>query len=109
MLIIIPFFPAASFSYLIVTLTTVVLGFFFGIATNLIDSSFLELVGKEKKEGSGAALQSAMLALCTVVIGSGVGLALKNNIIPPNAQFIVLSAVTLIPVFLATILIKRYE
>ncbi len=109
MLIIIPFFPAASFSYLIVTLTTVILGFFFGIATNLIDSSFLELVGKEKKEGTGAALQSAMLALCTVVIGSGVGLALKNNIIPPNAQFIVLSLITLIPVILAIILVKRYK
>ena len=107
MLIIIPVFPIASFSYLMITLAIIVLGFFFGIATNLIDSSFLELVGKEKKEGTGAALQSAMLALCTVVIGSGVGLALKNNIIPPNAQFIVLSLITLIPVILAIILVKQ--
>jgi len=110
MLIIIPFFPTVSFSYLVITLTTVVLGFFFGIATNLIDSSFLEFVGNEKKEGTGAALQSAMLALCTVVIGSGVGIALKNNIIPPNAQFIALSIITLIPVVLAVFLVKQnYE
>jgi hypothetical protein len=109
MLIIIPFFPTVSFSYLVITLTTVVLGFFFGIATNLIDSSFLEFVGKDKKEGTGAALQSAMLALCTVVIGSGVGIALKSNIIPPNAQFIVLSAITLVPVVLAVFLVKRYK
>ena len=109
MLIIIPFFPTVSFSYLVITLTTVVLGFFFGIATNLIDSSFLEFVGNEKKEGTGAALQSAMLALCTVVIGSGVGIALKNNIIPPNAQFIVLSAITLVPVILAVFLVKQQK
>ena len=107
MLIIIPFFPLTSFSYLVITLTTVTMAFFFGIATNLIDSSFLELVGNEKKEGTGAALQSAMLALFTVIIGSGVGLSLKNNIIPPNAQFIVLSAITVIPVILSIILVKQ--
>ena len=107
MAIIIPFFPIVSFSYLIITLTTIVLGFFFGIATNLVDSSYLEFVGNEKKEGSGAALQSAMLALCTVVIGSGLGIALKNNFIPPNAQFIVLSGITAIPVILIIVLVLR--
>ena len=95
---IIPFFPKFSYSYLVITLTTVTLGFFFGVATNLIDSSFLEFVGREKKEGTGAALQSAMLAFFTVAIGTGLGLALKSEIIPPNTQFIVLAAITFAPI-----------
>lgn len=97
MAVFIQFFPKLS-SYLVITITTVTLGFFFGIATNLIDSSFLEFVGREKKEGTGAALQSAMLAFFTVAIGTGLGLALKSEIIPPNTQFIVLAAITFAPI-----------
>ncbi len=104
-----PWFPALAVSYLLLALGTVALGVFFGVATNLIDSAYLERVGAQGKEGTGAALQSAMLALCTVVIGGGLGFSLMNNWIPPDAQFVTLAGVTCVPFALATIMMKRFR
>ncbi|PCJ19495.1 MAG: hypothetical protein COB02_07040 [Candidatus Cloacimonadota bacterium] len=66
----------------------VILSMFFGICANLIDSEYLRLVGVEKKEGTGAAFQSAWVAFFCFAVGIVVGGLLKVQILNETSQFI---------------------
>ncbi len=82
--------PPAS-AYYVAAGYLVILGFFFGAATNLIDSEYLWLVRTIGKEGTGAALQSAMVALFSFVVGGAVGVAIFEGWLSPASQFCLLS------------------
>jgi MFS family permease len=98
------FIPFIAVDYRIVAAVIVCVGIAFGIATNLIDSTYLERVGDAHNEGIGAALQSATLSLFTVIIGSIVGFSLLAGIVKPSTQFPFLTVLCLIPVTLTGIL-----
>jgi long-chain-fatty-acid--[acyl-carrier-protein] ligase len=82
----------------------IIIGGFFGCCTNLIDSEFLNLVGKEGKEGIGAAIQSVFLSFFTFLIGGGIGLAIVFDWVGLNSQFFLLSVLSLIGVFFVFVL-----
>lgn len=98
------FIPLFAVNYWIVAVVIVSVGVAFGVATNLIDSTYLERVGDAHNEGIGAALQSAMLSLCTVIIGSIVGFSLLAGIVKPSTQFPFLTLLCLVPISLAGVL-----
>ncbi len=101
--------PMASTSYLMIIVVIIFFGIFFGIATNLIESSYLHEIGKEGKESAGAALSSATLAFCTVVTSGGVALALQKKLVSSNTQFIIIMVVICIPVIFSLILNKKMK
>jgi len=92
-----PCVPHVAVSFVVVAGLVVVMGVLFGVATNVIDSALLERVAAEGREGSGAALQSAMLALMMVSASGSVGQSLAHGWITPDAQFLVLSGFAMIP------------
>jgi MFS family permease len=108
MTLVLPVLPYAAVSYPAIATMTAVMGALFGMAVNLIDSKLLERVGAEGREGTGAALQSAMLAFCMVVIGGGLGMLLYRNIVHPDWQFVILALVTCLPLGLTVTMLVRY-
>jgi len=109
MILCVSMFPMASTSYLMIVALVILFGIFFGIATNLIESSYLHEIGKEGKESAGAALSSASLAFCTVATSSSVALALQNKIVSSNTQFIIIMGVICIPLVFSLILNKKMK
>ena len=107
MILCVSLFPMASTSYSMIIPVVILFGIFFGIATNLIESSYLHEIGKEGKESTGAALSSATLAFCTVATSGTVALALQKKIVSSNTQFIIIMVVICIPVIFSLILNKR--
>lgn len=99
--------PLFAVAYPIIVASIIVVGIAFGIATNLIDSTYLERVSSAHNEGIGAALQSAMLSLLVVCVGGSVGFSLLAGIVAPRTQFPFLMALCLIPVVLTGILWRR--
>ncbi len=79
--------------YLVVACILIITGFFFGIATNLIDSELLFRAGRDKKEGTGAALQSIFVAFFSFIVGGGIGISILLNWLSSVSQFIALSAI----------------
>ncbi|MBF0197485.1 MAG: MFS transporter [Planctomycetes bacterium] len=77
---------------------------FFGCCTNLIDSEFLKKAAQEKKEGTGAALQSALLALSSFVIGSLMGSIILLGWLDASTQFLLLALLSLFPLFVTLLL-----
>ncbi len=73
----------------------VVLGFFFGSATNLVDAEYLRLVRIIGKEGEGAALQSAMISVFSFVIGGTLGICIFSGWLSPVTQFLILGLLSL--------------
>ena len=90
--------------YILLSLLVSTLASFFGLAANLIDAEFLDLVGAEGKEGTGAALQSIFLSIFSFLIGGSIALAILQNWIGATTQFVVLSAVAFIGVALILLL-----
>ncbi len=78
--------------YVAVAGLMVAMGLLFGIATNLIDAEYLERVGREGREGSGAALQSALIAAFSFLLGGTIGLAIFKHWLDPTSQFLLLAA-----------------
>ncbi len=108
MAILLLFIPALAVSYPVVIIGAVILGLLFGAATNLNDSTFLERVGEEGREGTGAALQSAMLAVCSVSAAVLITFALIYKLILPNTAFLIFAFLTLVSTSLALIMSFRY-
>lgn len=81
---------APSSVYYVMAAYLVVLGFFFGAATNLVDAEYLRLVRTIGKEGEGAALQSAMIAIFSFVIGGVIGISIFYEWLSPVSQFVIL-------------------
>jgi len=104
-----PFVPWLTRDYTVVAGGVVLMGVLFGTTTNLIDSALLERVGAEGKEGTGAAVQSAMLAFAMVFASGTVGVSLQQGWITPKGQFIILAVLTLVAALLAFILALQYE
>lgn len=90
---VLPLVPEIARSFVVVAGVVVGVGVLFGVVTNLVDSALLERVRREGKEGTGAALQSAMLALMMVSASGSVGQALEQGWITPDRQFTILGAV----------------
>jgi len=103
-----PFFSHVTVSYALLAGSFVVLGIFFGIATNLIDAAYLEAVGKERKEGQGAALQSAMISFSMTAASGTIGIAVRRDWIEPNTQFALLAAFGMLAVVLAMVISFRH-
>lgn len=85
--------------YYLTTFLLVLTGACFGAATNLIDADFLKSVGNEKKEGPGAALQSALISLFSFLIGGGMAFAFLKGWLLADTQFILLSLLGWPPIF----------
>lgn len=100
-----PFMPYFAVSYAVIIPAIMVLGLLFGLVTNLVDSSFLEHVGREKREGMGAALQSALVAVSTVVVSGSVGISLLAHWVTPRTQFIVIAAISSVAMALCLVLV----
>ena len=79
------------------------LGFLFGLTTNLLESEYLRLVYRERKEGAGAAILSAMTALFPTLFGGVIALAVLQGWASSETQFTWLAVLTAI----AAILILR--
>jgi acyl-CoA synthetase (AMP-forming)/AMP-acid ligase II/1-acyl-sn-glycerol-3-phosphate acyltransferase/acyl carrier protein len=78
-------------------------GFFFGICSNLIDAEYLERVGEEGKEGTGATLHSFCIAGFAFLVCAIVGLSILRGWMDAISQFALLSvllALGVIPLFL---------
>ncbi len=86
---------APSAVYYIMAGYLVVLGFFFGGATNLVDAEYLRLVRIIGKEGEGAALQSAMISVFSFVIGGALGICIFKGWLSPVSQFVILGLLSL--------------
>ena len=76
----------------------------FGLATNLIDSEFLLLSGRAGREGIGAAMQSAAVALFSFIIGGGIAAAWLMGIMDTSRQFLLLAALAIVGMSLMSIL-----
>lgn len=79
--------------YIIAAVLMGILGAVFGICANLIDSEYLRLVGEEKKEGTGAAFQSAWVSFFCFSIGLVIGGLLKIQVLNETTQFIFIAGV----------------
>jgi acyl-CoA synthetase (AMP-forming)/AMP-acid ligase II/1-acyl-sn-glycerol-3-phosphate acyltransferase/acyl carrier protein len=84
------YFPLAAYMIL--------LGFFFGICSNLIDAEYLQRVGDEGKEGTGATLHSFCIAGFTFLVGAIVGLSILRGWMDAISQFVLLAALVAIGV-----------
>lgn len=96
-----PFVPLFAVSFKAVIGMVVGMGILFGVGTNLIDSALLERVAAEGKEGTGAALQSAMLALMMVSVSGAVGQSMTRGWIKPDTQFYILSGLCVLAAWMA--------
>ena len=68
------------------------LGLMFGLASNLLEAEYFNLVYKERKEGTGAALLSASISFFSFLFGGVVGLAIIYGWFGSVSQFIWLAA-----------------
>ncbi|MCX7847905.1 MAG: hypothetical protein N2595_07750 [bacterium] len=84
---VLPVVPWLAVGFGVLAGCVVVMGVLFGMATNLVDSALLERVRGEGKEGTGAALQSAMLALMMVGASGSVGVSIAREWIGADKQF----------------------
>ncbi|MBT7854689.1 MAG: LysM peptidoglycan-binding domain-containing protein, partial [Opitutae bacterium] len=78
-------------------------GFFFGICLNLIDAEYLQRVGEEGKEGTGATLHSFCIAGFAFLVCAIVGLSILLRWMDAISQFVLLAALVaigVIPMFL---------
>ncbi len=97
--------PTALFYPL--ALLMIMLGLCFGVCTNLIDAEYLQHVGNDNKEGTGAALHSFFISVFSFSVGGLVGLSIIKGWMNPITQFIVLSAISAVGIsFIITIAIK---
>jgi len=79
------------------------IGFFFGICSNLIDAEYLQRVGEEGKEGTGASLHSFCIAAFAFLVCAIVGLSILRGWMDAISQFVLLAALVaigVIPMFL---------
>jgi len=106
MILCVALFPVATTSYMLTIALVIVLGVFFGIAANLIESAYYHEIGKEGKESSGAALSSACVAFFTVATSLTVALALQKELVSPHTQFVIIIFVICLPMIFSLILNK---
>ena len=92
--------------YIFASVIFIILATFFGIVTNLIDADFLRLVADDKKEGSGAALQSALVSFFNFALNGIVFLTLYKQILNSGSQFTLLAALTLVATVPVLVLMK---
>ncbi len=81
----------------------ILVGFFFGVCSNLIDADYLQRIGKEGKEGTGATLHSFCIAGFAFLVGAVVGLSILRGWMDAISQFVLLAALVaigVIPLFL---------
>jgi len=90
--------------YLPLAIYMVILGVCFGVCTNLVDSEYLKKVEEDGKEGTGAALHSAAIALFTFSVGALVGCSIILEWMTSVTQFIVLAAFCLLAIIPIVIL-----
>ena len=89
------YFPLATYM--------IVVGFFFGVCSNLIDAEYLQRVGEEGKEGTGASLHSLCIAVFAFLVCAIVGLSILRGWMDAISQFVLLAAllaVGVLPLFL---------
>ena len=89
------YFPLAAYM--------IVIGFFFGICSNLIDAEYLQRVGEEGKEGTGASLHSLCIAGFAFLVCAIVGLSILRGWMDAISQFVLLAAliaIGVLPLFL---------
>ena len=99
-------FPIAASSHFLIIIIVILFGVFFGIASNIIESSYLHEIGKEGKESIGSALSSAALAFCIVATSGVVAFALKKKLVSSTTQFIIIMIIISIPLFFSLVLNK---
>jgi len=73
----------------------VVIGFLFGITTNLIEAEYFRRVYNDKREGSGAALLSAGTAFFPAIIGILIAYCLHGRFVSIESQFVFLAFTSL--------------
>ncbi len=93
--------------YFLAVAMMLVIGFSFGVMTNIVDADFLKLASDMGLEGTGAALQSAFVAFFSFAIGAGSGLALEKQWINSETQFVfILGTCVIILICLFAILFR---
>ena len=83
--------------YLMVATDLALVGMLFGITTNLIEAEYYSLVYADGKEGTGAALLSAMTAFFPFLLGGLIALAVIHNLASALTQFAWIAVLTAIP------------
>ena len=73
------------------------LGILFGIVTNLLEAEYLRLIYREKKEGTGAALLSALTAFFPFIFGGVIAIAIIFHLANLETQFIGIAGISLVP------------
>jgi long-chain-fatty-acid--[acyl-carrier-protein] ligase len=95
-----------------VGLILMIIGFLFGLITNYIDSEYLQKVGDDKLEGTGAALQSAFISVFSFMVGSLFGYLLYRGLLSAESQFIwqaLLVALLVLPLLMLAVREKGFD
>ena len=99
----IPFFVTQTHSFLspeniywCIAIMMVILGFSFGLTTNLIEAEYLRRLFIDKKEGSGAALLSAGTALVPAVLSFLIAVSIQEKLVSEKTQFCILAFASLL-------------
>lgn len=90
--------------YNIVVIQMILMGTYFGFATNIIDSEYLKKIGQLHKEACGAALQSVMISLSSLLIGGSLGFFIYNQLVNSMTQFFLLAFFTILSFSIVLIL-----
>jgi len=93
--------------YLVVAFALALFGLLFGFATNLLEAEYLSLIYSVGKEGTGAALLSAMTAFFPFMLGGSIALAVIFKLAGPVTQFGWLAVITMIPAGLVVLLFLK--
>ncbi|MDR2862210.1 MAG: MFS transporter [Syntrophobacterales bacterium] len=89
--------------YWILAAVAAFLGILFGLSTNLIEAEWFRMIYEDKKEGAGAALMSAAVALACFVLGTSVGVLLLLKIVSPESQFLWLALISALIAYLTKV------
>jgi long-chain-fatty-acid--[acyl-carrier-protein] ligase len=77
--------------YYVSVIQMIAMGTCFGVTTNLIDSEFLKNASLMKKQSCGAALQSVLISLSSLLIGSTIGFLIYKGLLNSVTQFFLLT------------------
>ena len=86
----------------------IVLGTFFGIVTNLVDADYLLKVGEDEKEGSGAALQSALVAFFNCILNGLVFFTIYSAWLDSKSQFLLIAGMAAVATIPILVLLKGH-
>lgn len=98
-----------TLQYYSILLEMVFMGMFFGISTNLVDSDFLHKTSLKNLGTNAAALQSCLISLSSLVIGTGLAMCLMTDIISIDSQYSILSLLLFLTLLSSYGFLKKRE